>query len=437
MKFEALKSCSILLWGVGRETLSFLDCLQLYSPKKTVFIWDDNEIPQQRVDALQKYEFDIQIVKALDSDLFDQIDIIVKSPGVSLYSASIEAAKSHGVQVTSATNIWFDNFAGNKKTIAITGTKGKSTTASLIHHLLQKLGLKSVIAGNIGQPLLALHQNDADIIVMELSSYQTADLQFHPDIAVLMNLFPEHVEWHGNHVRYYQDKLNMFSEEHSECLYNGKDKNSRQFISPKWFDYNGKQVSLPFLSHEWAQPDHIQQNIKAAYSVIEKLGFDIRHQLDTFLADFQTLPSRLEKIACINGISFVDDCLATTPETVIAALSTYQDQPIHLILGGHNRQQDISTLSDFLKTADLNLKQIYCVGEVTDEWHDALKENIRNIDCQKIYKLDIAVQSAFHAAEEGDVVLLSPAAPSYDQYQNYIAKSKHFRDLVQDCKEPV
>ena len=144
-----------------------------------------------------------------------ETEIIVKAPGVSLYREEIVEAKNLGKKVTSSSNIWFAECrknSPNTKIIGITGTKGKSTTTSLIAYLLRVLGKNTAVGGNIGVPLIEFVGNNLnlDYMVAEISSYQASDIEYSPDFSILLNLYPEHVDWHKNHNRYYNDKLNLF-----------------------------------------------------------------------------------------------------------------------------------------------------------------------------------------------------------------------------------
>ena len=176
MRFQSLSNKKIAIWGKGKEGLSTFNCLtNKTNPKEIIFIEENN----------------IQ-------DLYN-CDILIKSPGVSLYREEIKKAQEKGIYCTSPTNLFFKNKNEKTKIIAVTGTKGKSTTSSLLYHTLSSLGLNVRLGGNIGTPLLDLIDENADYIIAELSSYQAADLRGEIEIAVLTNLYHEHIQWHQTH----------------------------------------------------------------------------------------------------------------------------------------------------------------------------------------------------------------------------------------------
>lgn len=423
MKIDQLKEKEILIWGLGREGLSSLDYLHEIYPTQTIYLYDDRASELQEFQ--KNYTKPLKLVERDVDQVLDQIDVIVKSPGVSLYKPEIELAKQKGIKITSASNLWFANFSDNCKTIAITGTKGKSTTASLIYHLLSKQDVTVSLAGNIGTPLLELRHEANDYVVMELSSYQTADLEYGSDIALLLNLYPEHIQWHGTHEQYFLDKLNLFKHSNGRAIfYNPYDKLSIKHIDHNfdWKPYLPQKVSQ--INHEWYVGEPLQNNLSAALAVLNELGYFV-HDLQQDLKDFQTLPCRLEKVKEVNGRVFIDDCLSTTPESCLAALKAFQHKPLILLLGGQNRNQDISVLVEYLETHPI--EKIYLMGEVSEEWQSQLPgSTVVEVN----HDMDDVVQTAFENASEGAVILLSPAAPSYDQYENYLEKSKAFKKAL-------
>ncbi|MDG1438403.1 MAG: Mur ligase family protein, partial [Emcibacteraceae bacterium] len=197
MILSTLENKRVAIWGMGREGKSTLSFLKKHFPdqKFTIINRDDIETDERLI---------------LEDDILnhlDQFDVVIKSPGISYYHDAVAVMQDHGIAVTSATNIWF-GLPKSGKVIAITGSNGKSTTSALTHHILKSLNLKAELGGNIGTPLLSLPL-DADYYVVELSSYQTCDLNHAPDMAVLLNLHPEHIQWHQTHEQYYHDKCNL------------------------------------------------------------------------------------------------------------------------------------------------------------------------------------------------------------------------------------
>ena len=189
MLWQDLEHKRIAIWGMGREGLAVKQ-------------------------ALQKHVAGAEISEITEDNLNDifKAQVLVKSPGVSLYRPEIIRAKEQGIVVTSGTNLFMANKNPNTKVIAITGTKGKSTTSSLMAHTLKTYGFRVCLGGNIGVPLIEFADEPVDYVVAELSSYQCADFVGRPDVSVLLNLYPEHLQWHGSHEQYYADKKHMWEQ---------------------------------------------------------------------------------------------------------------------------------------------------------------------------------------------------------------------------------
>ncbi|MBO7257631.1 MAG: hypothetical protein J6V11_01685, partial [Alphaproteobacteria bacterium] len=207
MLWKDLNNKRIGIWGMGKEGLSAKQAILKYTSPSSI-----TEITEENM-----------------NDIFG-CNIIIKSPGVSLYRPEIVQAQQNGILITSSTNLFFANKNPKATIIAVTGTKGKSTTSSLLAHTLSILGKKTVLGGNIGVPLVDLLDTKADYIIAELSSYQCADFIGNPDIGILVNLYPEHLPWHGSHDKYYQDKLNMISSASTQIL-NALDKRTHSYTN--------------------------------------------------------------------------------------------------------------------------------------------------------------------------------------------------------------
>ena len=201
MKFQDLSNKTIAIWGMGKEGVAVQQILEQHTLGCNFLI----------------------VTEENTSDIL-KADVLVKSPGVSLYRQEIQDAIQKGVVCTSGTNIFFSNKPDQTKVIAVTGTKGKSTTSSLLFHTLKTLGANVGLAGNIGKPLILCLEEKNDIIIAELSSYQTADLKGEVDIAILTNLYPEHLQWHETHERYYDDKINLLNQSKQAIVNNRHEK---------------------------------------------------------------------------------------------------------------------------------------------------------------------------------------------------------------------
>ncbi len=270
-------------------------------------------------------------------------DVLVRSPGVSIYKPLIQDARAAGKPVTTATALWMAERAG-QHVIGVTGTKGKSTTATIIAHLLSQI-TPTELAGNIGRPVIDLLEIDAGVggndltwVVCELSSYQIADLTTGPEVAVLTNLYREHTDWHGGEAQYRADKLRLFELP-----------GVRAAVRPL-----GDRDGWPLV----VRPDqiplrglHNAQNVATAVAAIEAAGFDVP-PLPEALERPATAPHRLQTVHIdAGGTEWIDDSISTTPESTIAALEAFPDRSLVLIAGGSDRDQDYGGLGSMLAGA--------------------------------------------------------------------------------------
>src|SRR5438270_3893706 len=196
----------VAVWGLGREGRAAIAFLRQRHPSLPLLVLDDTEagrMPESLGDGIEYAFGPGRIAGALAN-----VDVIVKSPGVSLYRREIQSAQAAGTQITSLLNLWFAERL-DLTTVCVTGTKGKSTTASLIAHILARLGRRVALVGNIGIPITGIDSATADIAVIEVSSYQAADFDGLCDVAVLTSLYPEHIDWHLSVNNYFRDKINL------------------------------------------------------------------------------------------------------------------------------------------------------------------------------------------------------------------------------------
>lgn len=418
MLWTDLNNKHIGIWGMGKEGISAKQAISKYASPVSI-----TEINEENL-----------------SEIF-KCDILIKSPGVSLYRPEITEAKKQGIIITSGTNLFFANKNPHATVIAVTGTKGKSTTSSLLAYTLKTLGENVVLGGNIGVPLVDLVDSRADYIVAELSSYQCADFNGAPDIGVLVNLYPEHLPWHGTHDRYYQDKLTMVSQAKTQLLnalddrthkYTDSDNRFQKAIyfnntihsDGAWF-YEGDKKLFPCASLNLVG-EHNRQNACGVLTVIRHLGLNLTDCEQAFKT-FQALPHRLQTIGHKNGLTFIDDSISTTPETAIAALKAIgHEHPITLIAGGQDRGQDFSDLVDYIKNHPT--VQLITLPDTGGRLAEIAHKN--GIPVSACKTMPEAVQTATEITPVGGTVLLSPAAPSYNMYKNFEERGTDFKNNI-------
>lgn len=450
MRIQELRSKKIAVWGLGAEGWSTLKTLRKKFPAITITVINDAPLSKEMEMMLTQDPFlKLLTGENVSTSLID-FDVIIKSPGISAYRPEIKLAAAAGVQFTSATRLWFAEHPDDK-TVCITGTKGKSTTSSLVTHLLRNAGIRVTLGGNIGTPMLDMLDVEPkpDVWVMELSSYQVSDLDTSPSIGVLLNLFPEHLDWHGNVENYYKDKLNLFSHqsENGISIINKLDKNtalvSHNFINPVYFnDDNGMHIAdgyicdgknLLFPAERVTIPgNHNLSNMCAALTVVKALGIEPESCVEA-LSTFRGLPHRLFPWGTINDVLYIDDSISTTPQSAVAALETYPGRPVTILLGGFDRGLNVDELARYVAT-----KPVYAVITMPDNG-PRIAETIRKalddtaeskLLLQEAEDLKGAVSIAKKITPAGGVILLSPGAPSYGRFKNFSERGNTFARIA-------
>ena len=425
----------VAVWGLGREGRAALALLRRDDPHRPVLAFDEAEAAEVVPELAG-----IEVIRSADgiAAALDHIDTIVKSPGVSLYHPLVEAARKKGVRITSLLNLWFAEHA-RLTTICVTGSKGKSTTAALIAHILNRLGQEAALVGNIGVPITATDAGTAGCAVIEVSSYQAADFAGMCDIAVLTSLFPEHLDWHRSVENYYRDKLNLLRHcRHAIIARAAAETVARSsgslpaLLAPDpaaihWredaFIFDGATPVGEVRNRYLARP-HNLANLCVALSVARLRGLDPSAALAA-AEDFRGLPHRQQELGERDGILFVDDSISTTPESTLAALAVYAGRRIAVILGGYDRGIDYSGLAAAL--AGGAAAAAVCLG-ASGARIGAAVGAAANSACtmRRVSSMAEAVASAARLARPGGVVLLSPAAPSYGHYRDFTERGHDF-----------
>ncbi|MBK8086156.1 MAG: hypothetical protein IPK28_21310 [Devosia sp.] len=420
MRFED----PVLLYGAGREARSTRAFIRARSPDTKVFVTVDSG------DAnIEDAEFiaPADLALALEQRRFSTI---VKSPGVSRYRPIFAMAREAGIVVTSNLNLWGETYREGRKVIAISGTKGKSTTATLVHLMLVESGVDAGLAGNVGLAPLDIADKHA-VVVFELSSYQTADMAFTPDLAAITNLTPEHTDWHRTIERYYGDKLNLIDRDAPFPVGLGVGALDNPLVMAALRDTRRLIPPLaPFLRDRITtavrrsrlRGDHNLDNALLAAQVAIRAGGDIEAVIRG-IGQFHPLPHRLEEHN-VGGITIVDDSISTTPEATKAALAAYEGGRLALIAGGHERHQDYAELARLL--APRGVTVLVCLPVTGDRLATLTYAAAPAIEVVEAGTLDDAIKALASRTEKFDTVILSPGAPSYGQLE---AAGKPFRNF--------
>ncbi len=454
----------VVVWGFGREGRAAVDVLGRHGRPASMFVV---------VDALSGTEADDEDVLVAGSSAgraaVANADIIVKSPGVSPY-LGLFAELTRGKTITGGTALWFAEM-GSERNVGITGSKGKSTTATLVHHLLTALGEDVVLAGNIGRaPLEVLgaeldrraaassstqpaEPGLPDRWVFELSSFQSAEVSSGPEFGILTSLFPEHLNWHGSVERYYADKLNLFADPVCTLAANFGNADVARLIAERAnsnsfgvFDSihgEGRRVVdadgslLVDLSPTKLLGAHNASNVAGALTAIRAMGHDLARRADDLrasLQEFRPLAHRLEPVGSIDGRLVVDDSLSTAPQAAVAALDAYADVAVSIIVGGFDRGLDYQPLADAC-AARRRPTWVFGVPQSGERLIPLIATAVANAGSDHVVvegfdDFDAAVLAAQRTTPPGGVILLSPGAPSFGRFVDYRERGLRFRRVL-------
>jgi UDP-N-acetylmuramoylalanine--D-glutamate ligase len=328
------------------------------------------------------------------------------------------------VPVWSEVELGWRLLADGARVVGVTGTNGKTTTTELLGAVFRAAGRSVAVAGNVGTPLSTVR--DAEWVVCELSSFQLEDVEtLACDVAVLLNLEPDHLDRHGSFEAYRDAKLRIFERARVAVVPRTlalrqllSTSNSYQVITVAEFEATDPLPAEPLL-----RGAHNRENAVAATVAARAAGID-DGAITEALCTFAGVAHRLEPVGEVRGVRFVNDSKATNVAAARRALAAYADEPVHVILGGSLKGESFEPLTGDLGS---NVRSIHLVGEAAGDLATAL--NGREHDDDRT--LDRAVEHAFAQAAPGDVVLLSPACASYDQYDNFEQRGEHFRRLVE------
>jgi len=356
-----------------------------------------------------------------DDALLDGVDLVVKSPGVPSSAPPVIAAQAHGIRLISEVELGARLLPN--PLLGVTGTNGKTTTTALVGAILEAAGRPVEVAGNIGSPLTALVGAVADDtwVVCELSSFQLEDVQsLKPRVAVLLNLEPDHIDRHGSFEGYAAAKLRVFENQ-------GPDDTA---VVPRHFGaIPGAARRVEFSADDPlpAEPlipgAHNRENAAAATAAARAIGVPDA-AIAAALRTFPGVEHRIETVAQLDGVLYVNDSKATNVAAALRALASFPGRRLHVILGGRGKNESYAALAAVLGPDD----RAYLIGEAADEIAGALdRSSVRYV---RAVDLASGVAAAAAAAEAGDVVLLSPACASFDQFTSFEHRGEEFRRLV-------
>ncbi|TSC92075.1 MAG: UDP-N-acetylmuramoylalanine--D-glutamate ligase [Candidatus Berkelbacteria bacterium Licking1014_85] len=442
VNFDFQQKIAILGYGVNNEKLT--EWLIKHGAVSISILDRNTKIKEQRLkskDADKNSKINYQLGDNYLNNL-DQFDIIFRTPGIPYLTPEIQIAKKKGVKIYSQTKLFFDLCPA--MIIGVTGTKGKGTTAALIYKILtqntkcQMLNSKIYLAGNFGKdPFEFLDElTKNDIVILELSSFQLQDLEKSPHIAVVLPITPDHLNHHKNMQEYINAKAKIikFQKNNDFAMLCQDDKKSVDLAKKTpgqivWFSGDGIDYSL-YPSKLIGK--HNLQNISAVIAVARILKIQ-ENIIKEGIKNFQPLPHRLEFAAEINGVKYYDDSYATDADATIAALNAFgKSKNIILICGGSDKGVNYSELG---KTIVQKCSFAIANGDTADRIISAIKtadKNYSSIYRTKDLKCSFAIAKS--VSKPGDIILLSPASASFDQFNNASERGDKFKKIVNELK---
>ena len=437
MELNEFKGKKLLILGLGREGLDTLNCLLKWAPEVVCGVADSNteeKISDEAREAIKGAQISRHFGAGYLSKL-DDYDIIVKSPGIPIHIPEIESAFKKN-KITSQTQIFFDHCRGT--IVGVTGTKGKSTTASLINAVLVAGGYDSQLIGNIGQPaLLYLEESKKDnFYVYELSAHQLYGLTKSPHIGALTNLYPEHLDYYSDFNEYIRAKgsIAIHQSRNDYFIYNSEISECRDIAAK----CGAKKIA--YNENDWKPNCETKLkgnvnlgNMKIAAIVGDILGINIS-QIERAICNFKPLPHRLESVGVYNGIEFYNDSLSTIQESAVAAIESLGGDLQTLIAGGYDRSQPFDKLARSILDSRIdNLILFAPTGQRI--WDELLKmghasSDSRRLDSLKrffVSSMDEAVNLAFKHTASARICLMSSASASFGEFRDYAQRGEAFK----------
>ena len=430
---DYIKDKKIAILGFGKEGKSTYKLIRKYLPEKKIVVLDQNE---NSINDLNDNKLELISNNYLDK--LNDYDLIIKTPGISLIN------RKYDTEITSQFDLLL-RFT-NVKLIGVTGTKGKSTTSSLIYQIIKDQIENTFYVGNIGIPVFDYIEefNEESLIVAEMSAHQLYDLKNSPFIGIILNLFPEHLDYFNTLENYYSAKLNMFRYQNVEdyALYYDKNTSLNNLVQELKIESTKILISEDNIINDEVVFDNKEiydfkkgQKLEGLFNKIDivfalKVADILNLNLDKcekVIREFKTLPHRMECIGVFKEIYFYDDTLATIPDATINSVNSLGNVDT-LIIGGMDR--GIGYDNFIKKLADTNISNIICQPETGLYIYQKLSELNLNKSIYYLETMEEAVKKAYEITKKGKSCLLSPSAPSYNIYKNYEEKSKDYIDCV-------
>lgn len=450
--FEQIKGKKIAMCGIGISNTPLI--LDFLSKGAKVYACDrrSRELIGPIADQIEEAGAELCLGEGYLDNL--EVDIIFRTPGMNFNLPELEAARKKGIAVTSEMEVFFDLCPAT--VFAVTGSDGKTTTTTLIAKMLEAEGKKVFVGGNIGKPLLPEIENITaeDFVVAELSSFQLISMRKSPDVAVVTNVAPNHLDVHKSMDEYVEAKKNVILHQNafSRTVLNRDNditESFRQFVRGQslgfsmerqlhngaWLDskgylhmaYRGIDVPVMHKKDITILGDHNVANYLTAIAAV--WGYVGVDTIKKVAKEFKGVEHRIEFVKEVNGVKYYNDSIASSPTRTIAGLKAF-DKKVHLIAGGYDKHIPFEPMVPYILE---KVEKLYLCGNTAEKIEDAVRASLdykgtpEIIHCENI---EDAVNKAHECAKKGDIVTLSPACASFDAYPNFMARGNHFKELV-------
>ncbi len=452
--FSQLKGKKIAMCGIGVSNTPLI--LSFLKQGARVIACDrrERELIGNIADELEAAGAELKLGEGYLENL--EVDIIFRTPGMNFHLPELERARKRGIAVTSEMEVFFDLCPAT--IFAVTGSDGKTTTTTLIAKMLEAEGKRVFVGGNIGTPLLPEIENITadDFVVAELSSFQLISMRKSPDVAVVTNVAPNHLDVHKDMDEYVEAKKNILLHQNafSRTILNRDNDITEEFRKDvrgqslgfsmnrrlnngAWLDDNGvlhmayRGIDVPVVDRKDIRilGDHNVENYLTAIAAV--WGYVGVDNICKVAREFGGVEHRIEFVREVNGIKYYNDSIASSPTRTIAGLKAF-DGKVILIAGGYDKHIPFEPLMPYLVE---KVKTLYLCGDTADKIEKCLRNYAGYDGAPQIVKVnDIAeaVAEAHKSAVSGDIVTLSPACASFDAYPNFVARGNHFKQLVNE-----
>ena len=433
----------VLIFGLKKSGVALVGFL---NKKCEIVVHDDDKLQLEKFEKTYGSLYDFKVLKSYED--MKNVDLAIISPGISRNNKLLEYLSKQDIKIENELDFASKFVKGEM--ISVTGTNGKSTVVSLINHILLGCGYSSMLAGNIGVPLTECigKLNDASKVVVEVSSFQLEKiLNHHPKIAVLLNIAPDHILWHGSFENYFNSKKNIFkfqTEEDfavlnfdDECLRDLQTKSKKYYFSlfsevvgcyvKKGYVYffdGMKKEKIVSVKEVGVNASHILSNYLAAICVCKLLGVKT-DELILYVKNFKALEHRYEFVVKHKGVVFINDSKATNVASTKAAINSNQVNT-HLLLGGSDKGENFDELFNLSKLD--NIVKAYIFGQTKNKIVESIKKF--NVDYEECFNLEDSIIKAYRNAKNGEVVLLSPACASFDEFTSFEERGRFFKGVI-------